>query len=127
MVDVLREEFGVEPICRVLEVAPSTYYAVKAREREPSRRARADAELVPEIRRIYEAGKRRYGARKVWWQLQQDGIRVARCTVERLMRGAGLVGVRRGLTRRTTIPHRQPVAGSDLVRRRFQASRPDEL
>ena len=97
-------------------------YAVKAREREPSRRARADAELVPEIRRIYEAGKRRYGARKVWWQLQQDGIRVARCTVERLMASEGLRGVQRGRKRRTTIADARAARPADLVDRKFEAS-----
>jgi putative transposase len=84
-IDEHRDAFGVEPICRVLAVAPSTYYAVKQREREPSARALRDAELLVQIRRIYEQSKGLYGARKVWWQLQHDGIAAARCTVERLM------------------------------------------
>jgi hypothetical protein len=119
-IDEYRDRFGVEPICRALQVAPSTYYAVKHREREPSARAQRDAELLVEIRRIYEQSKGLYGGRKVWWQLRLDGIAGARCTVERLMRQAGLEGVRRGRKRRTTIPDDpgKPADGS----RRLNAS-----
>jgi putative transposase len=78
VVDELRAEHGVEPICRVLEVALSTYYAVKARERDPSARARRDAELIEVIRRVHQENYGVYGARKVWWQLQREGVDVAR-------------------------------------------------
>lgn len=94
VVDAHKGEFGVEPICRTLGVAPSTYYAVKARERDPSERARSDERMLVEIRRVHEASKGLYGARKVWWQLEREGIRVARCTVERLMVKHGLKGAR---------------------------------
>lgn len=94
VVDELRGEHGVEPVCRVLQVAPSSYYEVKRREREPSLRALRDERLLVEIRRVYEASKGRYGARKVWWQLQADGAQVARCTIERLMAKEGPAGRR---------------------------------
>jgi putative transposase len=86
--------WGVEPICRVLQIAPSTVYA--ARKRPPSARATRDAQLMPEIRRVYDANLQVYGADKIWDQLNKDGIRVARCTVERLMREMGIQGCRRG-------------------------------
>ncbi len=104
MVDAHRDEYRAEPFCRALQVAPSTYYAVEAREREPSARARSDARLLLEIRRVYEAGRGRYGARKVHLQLRREGIKVAGCLVERLMASEGLQGVLRGKRRRTTIP-----------------------
>ncbi len=83
--------------------------------------------ILAEIRRIYAETDESYGSWRCWRQLHKDGYSVARCTVERVMRRAGLVGVQRGQTRRTTIPSATPVAGTDLVQRRFQASRPDEL
>jgi transposase InsO family protein len=126
-IDEHRDRFGVEPICRVLQIAPSTYYAVKQREREPSARARRDAELLVQIRRIYEQSKSLYGARKVWWQLKLDGTAAARCTVERLMRQAGLEGVRRGRKRRTTIPDERASRPADLVDRDFSADAPNQL
>jgi putative transposase len=126
-IDEYRDRFGVEPICRALQVAPSTYYAVKHREREPSARAQRDAELLVEIRRVYEQSKGLYGARKVWWQLRLDGIAGARCTVERLMRQAGLEGVRRGRRRRTTVPDEQASRPMDLVDRDFSADAPNRL
>jgi len=127
VIDAHRSEFGVEPICRVLGVAPSTYYAVKARQRDPSPRAVRDQVLLVEIRRVYEANYRVYGARKVWWQLQRDGIDVARCTVERLMAKDGLQGAVRGKKRRTTIPGGQAGRAPDLVERDFNASEPNRL
>jgi putative transposase len=127
VVDGLREEHGVEPTCRVLGVAPSTYYAVKQRQRCPSARARRDWELLVEIRRIFEAGKRRYGARKVWWQLELEGVRVARCTVERLMAREGMQGVHRGRKRRTTVPDGRAERPLDLVDRKFEAAAPNRL
>ena len=98
-VDENRQELGVEPICAELPIAPSVYYEHKRREREPDRRSvrsRRDAELRPQIRRVWESNVGVYGARKVWRQLNRGGIEVARCTVERLMRLEGLKGVVRG-------------------------------
>ena len=98
-IDEHRDTYGVEPICAELPIAPSTYYEHKRREREPERssaRSRRDGELRTQIRRVWESNFRVYGARKVWRQLQRDGIEVARCTVERLMRLEGLKGVVRG-------------------------------
>src|SRR5690606_15983178 len=126
-IDDHKARFGVEPICRALQIAPSTYYAGKTRQREPSARAQRDAELVVEIRRVYEQSKGLYGARKVWWQLRLDGIEVARCTVERLMRQAGLEGVRRGRRRRTTTCDEQASRPADLVERDFSADAPNRL
>lgn len=128
MIDAHRDEYGVEPICRVLEVAPSTYYAVKAREREPSERALRDAQLLEEIRRVYNASRGRYGARKVWLQLGREGIEVARCTVERLMAAEGLKGAVRGKRHRTTIPDDQAAQRApDLVERDFKAQAPNRI
>jgi putative transposase len=127
VIDAHRDELGVEPICRTLGVAPSTYYAVKAREREPSERALSDQRLLAEIRRVYAASRGRYGARKVWWQLQRDGIEAARCTVERLMASEGLRGAVRGKKRRTTIPDDQADRAPDLVDRDFHAASPNRL
>jgi putative transposase len=127
-IDTQREKHGVEPTCRVLGVAPSTYYAVKKREREPAPRTLSDRELLVEIRRVHAGSRNRvYGARKVWWQLQREGIAAARCTVERLMRQAGLVGVRRGRRWRTTVPGEQAPRAADLVQRDFRANAPNRL
>lgn len=123
--------YGVEPICRVLQIAPSGYYEHKAREAQPERRparVQRDAALAAKIDRVYRANYEVYGARKVWQQLHRDGERVARCTVERLMRAAGLVGVVRGGRVRTTRPAESPTAAPpDLVQRRFTAERPNQL
>ena len=128
MIDELRVVYGVEPVCRVLEVAPSTYYAVKAREREPSMRARRDAELIERIRYVHRESYGVYGVRKVWWQLQREGVAVARCTVERLMRQDGLQGAVRGKKRRTTVPDGgQAGRAPDLVDRDFSAPAPNRL
>jgi putative transposase len=126
-IDEHRDVFGVEPICRVLQVAPSTYYAVKAREAVPSSRTLRDRELLAEIQRVHAASRDLYGARKVWWQLRAEGIPVARCTVERLMRRAGLAGVVRGKARRTTIPDEAADRPTDLVERDFTATAPNRL
>ena len=102
--DEHRESFGVEPICEQLPIAPSTYYEHKRRERDPGRcsaRSRRDAELSEVIGRVHEENYGVYGARKVWRQLHRQGVRVARCTVERLMRQEGLKGVVRGKRQRT--------------------------
>lgn len=128
MVDELRAEHGVEPACRVLGVAPSTYYAVKARKRNPSERARRDAELIERIRCIHEENYGVYGARKVWWQLRREGVGVARCTVERLMSREGLQGAVRGKKRPTTIPDNgQADRAPDLVDRDFSSPAPNRL
>jgi putative transposase len=111
----------------VLGIAPSTYYAVKKREREPSARAKRDTELLVEIQRVHDRSRGLYGARKVWLQLRREGILAARCTVERLMRGNGLEGVRGGRKRRTTIPDRRAERPLDLVDRDFSADAPNRL
>ena len=129
-VDENRADFGVEPICAELPIAPSVYYEHKRREREPDRcsaRCRRDGELRPQIRRVWESNFGVYGARKVWRQLHREGIGVARCTVERLMRLEGLKGVVRGETKRTTIPDEDAARPADLVDRSFEADRPDRL
>jgi putative transposase len=103
-VDANREEFGVEPICRALGVAPSTYYAVKMSQASPSARAVRDDDLADRIREVHEKNLGVYGARKVWWQLAREDVKVARCTVERLMAREGLKGAIRGKKR----PHLDP-------------------
>lgn len=130
-IDDHRGEYGVEPICNVLPIAPSTYYTHKAREADPAKRpgrVRRDEELRVEVKRVWKENRSVYGARKVWRQLRREGIWLARCTVERLMRTAGLEGVVRGGRVRTTIP--ADLAGSeplDLVQRVFRAERPNQL
>ena len=107
-VDAHRDRYGVEPICAMLPIAPSTYYEQKARAADPSRvpaRAQRDARLCPEIDRVWRANRRVYGAKKVWKQLQREAIPVARCTVARLMRTLGLRGVVRGCRRTPKFPH----------------------
>ena len=129
-VDENRADFGVEPICAELPIAPSVYYEHKRREREPERcsaRSRRDAALCTEIRRVWESNFGVYGARKVWRQLQREGVGVARCTVERLMRQEGLKGVVRGETKRTTIPDDSAARPADLVDRSFEADGPNRL
>ena len=127
VIDAHRDQFGVEPICSVLQVAPSSYYAVKARQRHPSKRTLRDQELLERIRKVHEENFGVYGARKVWWQLRREGVDVACCTVERLMREAGLHGATRGKKRRTTIPDGQAERSADLVERDFKASAPNRL
>jgi putative transposase len=124
-IDAHRDRFGVEPICQVLPIAPSTYYAV--RRRPASARAVRDTTLKSEIARIHAEQFGVYGARKVWRQLHREGIAVARCTVERLMRELGLQGVHRGKTRRTTTPDATAPRPADLVDRDFSATRPNQL
>lgn len=128
--DAHRGQFGVGPACRVLSaqgvpIAPGTYYAAK--RRPPSARARRDAALLGEIKRVYKESGEVYGTRKVWLQLHREGIPAARCTVERLMRQAGLLGVRRGRRTRTTIPADQAGWPPDLVNRDFRAAAPNRL
>jgi putative transposase len=118
--------WGIEPICRELAVAPSTYHAVK--RRLPSARRLRDAELRPEILRVWEINLSVYGADKIWAQLNDEGIRVARCTVERLMRAMGIQGARRGRTWvRTTTGDERQQRPADLVERQFRALAPNRL
>jgi putative transposase len=124
-IEANRDRFGVEPICQVLPIAPSTYYDAKSRP--PSARALRDEELKVQIRRVYEENFGVYGARKLWRQLHREGISVARCTVARLMGELGLEGVRRGKPQRTTTPDAAADRPADLVERDFSASRPNQL
>jgi putative transposase len=124
-IDQHRDRFGVEPICRSLQVAPSSYYA--ARSRQPSARASSDAELGPKVLKVFNDNYRVYGARKLWRQLQREGVVVGRDRVARLMRSLGIAGAVRGKTRRTTIADPAATRAPDLVQRRFVASRPNQL
>ena len=129
-IDEHREVYGVEPICRVLPIAPSTYYEHAARKADPDRRPareRRDAELSQEIRRVFAANFGVYGVRKVWRQMQREGIDVARCTVARLMRQMGLKGVVRGKSIRTTVSDASAPCPRDRVNRQFTAPRPNAL
>ena len=125
-----RERWGVEPICRVLQFAPATYYAARTRPasaREPWDRELRDRELKPEIQRIWNENFRVYGADKVWTQLRREGYRVARCPVERMMRDLGRRGVVRGKTPRTTLVEDGATRPVDLVDRNFVAPAPNRL
>jgi putative transposase len=129
-IDEHRVLHGVEPICRVLPIAPSTYHAHAARRADPGKlpaRARRDITLRTEIRRVYEENFRVYGVRKVWRQLLREGTAVARCTVARLMRTMGLQGVVRGKRVRTTISNAAAPCPLDRVNRQFKAPRPNAL
>src|SRR4051812_22268585 len=129
-IDEHRVLHGVEPICRVLPIAPSTYHAHAARRAAPgklSARVRRDITLRTEIRRVYEENFRVYGVRKVWRQLLREGIMVARCTVARLMRRMGLQGVVRGKRVRTTISNAAAPCPLDRVNRQFKAPHPNAL
>jgi putative transposase len=124
-IDRNRYRYGVEPICQLLPIAPSTYHAAK--RRPPSARALRDQELKAEIARVHAEHFGVYGARKIWRQLHREGIAVARCTVERLMGELGLAGVRRGKAQRTTTSERTGSGPADLVERDFSATRPNQL
>ena len=130
-IDEHREEHGVEPICDVLPIAPSTYYAQKQKQREPERRsarAQRDEQLCIEIMRVWHQNQQVYGAKKVWKQLNREGIRVGRCRVERLMLQLGLTGAVRGRRfKLTTIPDGAAARPLDLVERNFTAERPNQL
>ena len=128
-IDDNRATYGVEPICRVLPIAPSTYHARMAQRADPAKasaRARRDVALRAEIRHVFEGNFGVYGVRKVWRQLGRDGVSVARCTVARLMRQMGLRGVIRGKEARTTIPSKAPCP-ADRVNRQFRVARPNLL
>jgi len=129
-IDTHRDVYGVEPICAVLPIAPSVYYERQAREADPERlpaRAKRDASLRDQIRRVWQENFQVYGVRKVWRQLQREGIVVARCTVARLMRQLGLAGAVRGRKFKTTIPDLTAARPADLVDRDFTATRPNQL
>ncbi len=125
MIDAHKERFGVEPICRVLEVAPSTYYA--RQERPPSARQLLDAQLRVEIERVHRMNFAVYGVEKVWRQLNREGVAVGRDRISRLMREIGLEGVARGKMTRTTIPCDLVDRPADLVDRKFTAPAPNRL
>jgi len=114
--------FGVGPICEVLRVAPSSYYA--ALKRPVSVRARRDEGLKDKILQVWEQNRKVYGARKIWWELQDQGLGVARCTVERLMRALGIAGTTRGRPRKTTTADKEASRPADLVNRDFAAPAP---
>ena len=129
-IDDYREAYGVEPICKVLPIAPSTYYEHAARKADPAlqpARMRRDEVLCGHVQRVWSENFEVYGVRKVWRQLRREGFDVARCTIERLMRRLGLRGVIRGKTHRTTVSDRAVPCPQDHVNRQFQASRPKAL
>ena len=129
-IDKHRDTFGVEPVCRVLQVAPSAYRRHVALLRDPHKRcarARRDDVLVPEIQRVWRANMQVYGVEKVWRPLAREGVTAARCTVERLMRRLGLRGVMRGKVVRTTVGDTKAPCPLDRVNRQFRAERPNQL
>jgi hypothetical protein len=127
-IDEHRATLGVEPICRLLQIAPSTYYAHVVQRDDPAKasaRSRRDAKLSAAIKRVFEANFEVYGARKIWRQLSREGIEVARCTVERLMRSLGIQGAVRGKVVKTTASDTAAPCPMDHVNRQFQAARPN--
>ena len=129
-IDEHRRTYGVERVCRLLRIAPSTYYLHASRQMEPAKRsarAQRDDVLVPEIQRIWHENERVYGAKKVWKQLRRERQAVARCTVERLMRRLGIEGVVRGKSIKTTRPDPARPCPLDRVNRQFHAERPNQL
>lgn len=129
-IDAQREHFGVELICKALQVAPSGYWRHAARQRNPAlllARAQRDACLAPQVQRMWTSNLQVYGHRKVWRQMRREGVTVARCTVQRLMRLQGLQGARRGKRVRTTMPDAKAPCPLDRVNRQFQAERPNQL
>jgi len=130
LVDAHRATHGVEPICKVLQIAPSAYRRHAARCRDStlhSARARRDVVLLPKVEQVWNANLQVYGADKVWKQMNREGEAVARCTVERLMRRLGLRGVKRGKVIRTTISDNKAPCPLDKVNRQFKADRPNQL
>ena len=129
-IDDHREAYGVEPICKMLPIAPSTYREHMAQQRDPAKlsaRAKRDLKLKPEIARVFAENFAVYGVRKVWRQLRREGFSVARCTVERLMSDMGLKGVIRGKSVRTTISDKAAPCPLDHVNRQFHAPAPNRL
>jgi putative transposase len=130
LVDEHRDTHGVEPICKVLQIAPSAYRRYAARRRDAcllSARAKRDAALQPRIEQVWAANLQVYGADKVWKQMNREGMEVARCTVERLMRRMGLRGVKRGKVVRTTVRDHKAPCPLDKVHRQFRAERPNQI
>ena len=129
-IDAYRADFGVEPICRVLKIAPSTYHAEAASRIDPSRRsarAQRDVALKDQIRRVFDENFGVYGVRKVWRQMQREGVSIARCTVARLMKAMGIAGVIRGKPHRTTFSDKAAPCPLDRVNRDFKAPAPNML
>ena len=129
-IDKYRHVYGVEPICSVLPIAPSTYYRYKDHEQHPykrSHRVKRYESIEPEVRRVYEDNRSIYGARKIWKQLNRESSPVGRWSVETVMRKLGLKGVKRGRSCKTTIPDEMAEKPLDLVNREFVASKPDQL
>ena len=129
-IDRHRHAYGVEPICKVMQVAPSGYWRHAAQQRNPAlrcARGQRDDVLSIDIERVWQANLQVYGADKVWRQLRREGTEVARCTVERLMRKAGLRGVMRGKVVRTTVADAKAPCPLDRVNRQFKAQRPNQL
>jgi transposase InsO family protein len=129
-IDRHRDTFGVEPICKVLQIAPSGYRRHAARQRNPTRccaREQRDQLLMPQIQQAWDANFQVYGADKIWRHLHREGVRVARCTIERLMKRLQIQGARRGKVVRTTVSDPATPCPRDKVNRQFKASRPNEL
>jgi len=129
-IDLHRATYGVEPICAVLPIAPSTYFRRTAQQQDATKRsarARRDEKLRAAIQRIWDDNEHVYGPRKVWRQLRRDGVRVARCTIERLMRAMGVKGVTRGRAWIVTTRADATDRPADLVDRQFTATRPNQL
>ncbi len=129
-VDQHKEQYGVEPICRQIQIAPSSYYEHKARERDPGRlsdRIKRDKALECDIQRVWKNNFKVYGANKIWRQMLREGIRVVRCTVERLMKKLEIQGIRRGKKCWTTIADDLLDRPTDKVKRQFVAARPNQL
>ena len=129
-IDEHRGAYGVEPICKVMQIAPSSYWQHAQRRRQPalrSVRAQRDDVLAEHIERVWENNLQVYGARKVWRQLGREGVAAARCTIERLMCRQGLRGVVRGKVVRTTVSNAGVPCPADRVKRQFRAERPNQL
>jgi putative transposase len=130
-IDEHREAWGVEPICNVVRIAPSTYYRLKSLEKAPEKRSPRqlrDTSYKAQILRVWKENHEVYGARKIWRQMQREGVPIARCTVERLMNAMGLKGVTRGKAIKwTTVPSNNNLCPLDLVQRSFCAERPNQL
>ena len=124
------DDHGVEPICKVLPIAPSTYYDHLTKRADPARpsdRARRDTTLRPEIKRVFEENQRVYGLRKIWRQLDREGFDVARCTVARLMKDMGIQGIIRGKPHKTTFSDKKAPCPLDKVNRQFRVPAPNML
>jgi transposase InsO family protein len=129
-IDDHRDTHGVEPICKILPIAPATYYDHLAKRADPARlsdRARRDEALRPHIQRVFDANWQVYGVRKVWRQLRREGFDVARCTVARLMKRMGIQGIIRGKPQKTTIPDKKLPCPLDKVNRQFRVPAPNML